>query len=202
MANPKLRHAVALGLLQGPTELLPVSSSGHTSLIPWLAGWPYAELEPELRKSFEVALHAGAGLALAIDMREELLEAALRLDRARAVVVALSLAPPAIAGYLLEQPIERRLGGPCSIAVGLVAGAVTMALADVRPGTVHGLRRMEGLRRTQDQRRIEILRRIQVLLRRMEGLRRMEALLRGGPGARRTPVHGTDWRWGSHRRSR
>ncbi len=136
MANPKLRHAVALGLLQGPTELLPVSSSGHTSLIPWLAGWPYAELEPELRKSFEVALHAGAGLALAIDMREELLEAALRLDRARAVVVALSLAPPAIAGYLLEQPIERRLGGPCSIAVGLVAGAVAMALADVRPG--HG----------------------------------------------------------------
>ena len=56
------------------------------------------------------------------------------MDLARAVVVALSLAPPAIAGYLLEQPIERRLGGPCSIAIGLVAGAIAMALADVRPG--------------------------------------------------------------------
>ena len=57
---------MALGLLQGPTELLPVSSSAHTTLIPWLAGWPYARLDGERRKSFEVALHAGAGAALAI----------------------------------------------------------------------------------------------------------------------------------------
>ena len=69
-----IREAVALGALQGPTELLPVSSSAHTTLIPWLAGWSYAELDPELRKSFEVALHAGAGAALAIDMRAELIE--------------------------------------------------------------------------------------------------------------------------------
>ncbi len=40
-----LRHAVALGLLQGPAELLPISSSAHTTLIPWLAGWPYARLD-------------------------------------------------------------------------------------------------------------------------------------------------------------
>jgi undecaprenyl-diphosphatase len=129
-----LRHAVALGLLQGPTELLPISSSGHTTLVPWLAGWPYAELEPELRKSFEVALHAGAGAALAIDMRGELLAATRTLDRRRVAVIALSLAPPVLAGYVLERPIERRLGGPCSIAGGLIAGAVAMALADIRPG--------------------------------------------------------------------
>ena len=55
-----LRHALALGLAQGPTELLPVSSSAHTALIPALLGWPYAELDSELRKSFEVALHASA----------------------------------------------------------------------------------------------------------------------------------------------
>ncbi len=133
-----LCEAAALGALQGPTELLPISSSGHTSLIPWLADWPYAELEPELRKSFEVALHAGAGLALAIDMRGELIEAALRLDRRGAAVIALSLAPPAIAGYLLERAIERRLGGPRSIAVGLIAGAIAMALADARPGRGRG----------------------------------------------------------------
>ena len=101
----KLRHAVALGLAQGPTELLPVSSSAHTTLIPFLAGWPYAELDPELRKSFEVALHAGAGLALAIDMRAELCAAARRLDRRRAAVIALSLAPAVLAGYTLERPI-------------------------------------------------------------------------------------------------
>jgi undecaprenyl-diphosphatase len=137
-----LRHALALGLLQGPTELLPVSSSGHTALIPWLAGWSHAELDAELRKSFEVALHAGAGAALAIDMRGELIEATRTLNRRRAAVIALSLAPPVLAGYLLERPIERRLGGPCSIAAGLAAGAVAMALADLRPAP--------GARREQD----------------------------------------------------
>jgi undecaprenyl-diphosphatase len=128
-----LRHAVALGLLQGPTELLPVSSSAHTSLLPWLAGWRYGQLEPASRKAFEVALHAGAGLALAIDMRGELLEELLQLDRRASAVIVLSLAPSAIAGYTLQGPIERRLGGPRSIAVGLVLGGVAMALADARP---------------------------------------------------------------------
>jgi undecaprenyl-diphosphatase len=125
-----LRHAVALGLAQGPTELLPVSSSGHTTLIPFLAGWPYAELDDELRKSFEVALHTGAGLALAIDMRRELIDATRGLDRRRAGVIALSLAPPAVVGCALRPFIERRLGGPRSIAVALAGGAIAMAVAD------------------------------------------------------------------------
>ena len=129
-----LRHAVALGLLQGPTELLPISSSGHTALLPWLAGWPYAELDGELRKSFEVALHAGAGLALAIDMRGQLLDELTGMDRQRAAVLALSLGPPALAGFVLRARIERLLGGPRSIAMGLAAGGIAMALADARAG--------------------------------------------------------------------
>jgi undecaprenyl-diphosphatase len=68
LARLSLRHATALGLAHGPTELLPISSSAHTILIPWLAGWPYVELDPELRKSFEVALHAGTAAALLIDL--------------------------------------------------------------------------------------------------------------------------------------
>jgi undecaprenyl-diphosphatase len=123
---------VALGLLHGPAELLPISSSAHTTLIPWLARWPYAQLDGEARKSFEVALHAGAGVALALHMRRELLGEAARVSRRRAGVIALSLAPPALAGYALGGPIERRLGGPRSIAAGLLAGAVAMALADGR----------------------------------------------------------------------
>jgi undecaprenyl-diphosphatase len=136
---------VALGLLQGPTELLPVSSSGHTSLIPWLAGWPYAESDPELRKSFEVALHAGSGLALAIALRAELADALRELDRRHVAVVALSLGPPTLAGYALERFVERRLGGPRTIAAGLAAGAVAMALADGRRS-----RRKAPLRRRED----------------------------------------------------
>jgi undecaprenyl-diphosphatase len=125
-----VRHAVALGLLQGPTEFLPVSSSAHTALVPWLAGWPWAELDAELRKAFEVALHLGSAGALAIDMRAELTQAIARLDRRQAAVIALALAPPVLAGYALQRLIERRLGGPRSTAAGLVAGAVALALAD------------------------------------------------------------------------
>jgi undecaprenyl-diphosphatase len=138
----KLRHAFALGLAQGPTELLPVSSSAHTTLIPLLLGWPYPELDGELRKSFEVALHAGAGLALALDMHEELIEAAGTLDRRRVAVVVLSLAPAVAAGLVLRPLIERRLGGPRSIAAGLVVGALAMTCAergaaDTQPARTH-----------------------------------------------------------------
>lgn len=131
-------EAVALGALQGPTELLPVSSSAHTTLIPWLAGRPYPELDPELRKSFEVALHAGAALALALDMRGELIDSARGLTARRIAVIALSLGPPVLAGYTLERTIERRLGGTRTIATGLLAGALAMALADTRPGRETG----------------------------------------------------------------
>jgi len=135
-----LRHAVLLGVVQGPTELLPVSSSAHTALIPWLAGWPYTGLHPDQRKSFEVALHAGAGCALAIAMRRQLWRRAPGMEGRRAAVLALSLLPPAIAGAALEGPVERRLGGPLSTAVGLAGGAVAMCLADARaPAASRGL---------------------------------------------------------------
>jgi undecaprenyl-diphosphatase len=129
-----LRHAVALGLLHGPAELLPISSSAHTTLIPWLLDWPYARLDGQQRKAFEVALHAGAGAALAIHLRRELLGDLARVDARRLGMVALSLAPPALVGYLLEGPIARRLGGPRSIAAGLALGAAAMAIADGAQG--------------------------------------------------------------------
>jgi undecaprenyl-diphosphatase len=131
-AGLPLRHAVALGLLHGPAELLPVSSSAHTTLVPWLLGWPYPSLDPELRKAFEVALHAGTAAALLIGLRDEVAAAARGFDRRRATLVIGSFVPPAIAGLTLERPIERRLGTPPTIAAGLLAGAAAMALADLR----------------------------------------------------------------------
>jgi undecaprenyl-diphosphatase len=127
-----LRHAVALGVLHGPAELLPISSSAHTTLLPWLLDWPYARLDGEQRKAFEVALHAGAGAALAIHLRRELVGELAGVDAQRLLVIALSLAPPALVGYVLERPIAQRLGGPRSIAAGLAVGAAAMALADRR----------------------------------------------------------------------
>ena len=126
-----LHQAILLGLLQGPAELLPVSSSGHITVVPWLLDWRYAELDAELRKSFEVALHAGTAAALLLSLRDEVGEALHGLDRRRLLLVASSFAPPAIAGLALERLIERRLGTPASIAAGLLAGSAAMALADL-----------------------------------------------------------------------
>ncbi len=57
-------RAIVLGAVQGPTELLPISSSAHLTLIPWLLGWDAEDGDPELQNSFGVALHAGAAAAL------------------------------------------------------------------------------------------------------------------------------------------
>jgi undecaprenyl-diphosphatase len=126
-------RALALGLIQGPAELLPVSSSAHLILVPWLADWDWEQLEPELRKSFEVALHAGAAAALLIGQRRVIADELRAFDARRAAVLALSFAPAALVGYVLERPIERRLGGPRTTAMGLLAGAAAMVLADRRP---------------------------------------------------------------------
>jgi undecaprenyl-diphosphatase len=123
-----LAQALALGALQGPTEFLPISSSGHMTVVPWLLGWSYTRLDPELRKAFEVALHAGAGLALAGGMRAELVPL---LSAPRLLV--LSQAPAALAGFALERPIEARLGTPATVAAGLIAGGLAIAAADCRP---------------------------------------------------------------------
>jgi undecaprenyl-diphosphatase len=128
----KLSHALALGVLHGPAELLPVSSSAHTTLVPWLLGWSYPELDPELRKAFEIALHAGTAAALLVGLRDEVEEAVRGLDRRRLTLIAGSFVPPAVVGYTLERPIEQRLGTPATIAAGLAAGAAAMWVADAR----------------------------------------------------------------------
>ena len=128
-----LAEALALGALHGPAELLPISSSGHIALVPWLLRWRYTELDAELRKSFEVALHAGTAAALLITLRTEVSEAVGDLTLKRIVNNALSFAPPALVGYTLERPIEQRLGTPASIAAGLIAGSLAMARADRSP---------------------------------------------------------------------
>jgi len=102
----KLRHALALGVLHGPAELLPVSSSGHIELVPWLMGWSYAELDGELRKAFEVALHAGTAAALLVALRDEVGEAVVGFDARTAGLIAGSFAPPAVIGLAFERPIE------------------------------------------------------------------------------------------------
>jgi undecaprenyl-diphosphatase len=133
--EPKLtvRQALVLGALHGPAELLPISSSGHVTATASLLGWRYRELDEELRKSFEVALHTGTAIALLITLRGEVSEVIGDLDRRRLALIALSFAPPAVVGYALERQIERRLGTPRAVAIGLIAGSLAMAVADRFP---------------------------------------------------------------------
>jgi undecaprenyl-diphosphatase len=131
--RPSLRDALVLGAVQGPTELLPVSSSAHIALVPRLLGWPRAELDAELQDSLEVALHAGAALALLLAGRGELVRAARELNGMQLTAGALALAPPALVGYLLERAPARRPGAPRTIAAGLALGGAALALADRRP---------------------------------------------------------------------
>jgi undecaprenyl-diphosphatase len=126
------RRALALGAVQGPAELLPVSSSAHIVLVPWLAGWDWEAIDPEVRKSFEVALHAGAAAALVVGQRRLISEELRAFDARGAAVLLLSFLPPAVVGYKLERPIERRLGGPRATAYGLLAGAAAMIVGDRR----------------------------------------------------------------------
>lgn len=127
------RRAIALGIVQGPAELLPVSSSAHIVLIPWLLGWDWDEIDPEVRKSFEVALHTGAAAALLIGQRRLIAEELRHFDLDRALLLALSFAPAAFVGYKFERQIEGRLGGPRATAYGLLVGAALMVIADRRP---------------------------------------------------------------------
>ena len=126
-------QAIVLGALHGPAELLPISSSGHVAVVPWLAGWDHGRLDHELRKSFEVALHTGTAAALLITLRREVEDAVRGLSVRRVWQIGLSFAPPAFIGYRFERPIERRFGTPPTVAAGLVAGALAMAFADRAP---------------------------------------------------------------------
>jgi undecaprenyl-diphosphatase len=128
-------QALALGALHGPAELLPISSSGHVELIPWLLGWDYSRLDSELRKSFEVALHAGTAAALLIMLRREVHDALTGMNSSTAGLIVLSFVPPAIVGYTLERPIEKHLGTPPTIAAGLICGSIAMVWADRAPQT-------------------------------------------------------------------
>jgi undecaprenyl-diphosphatase len=121
-------EAVALGLLQGPAELLPISSSAHVGLALDRLGVQGAE-----RKELEVALHAGSALAL-IERRT---------PRRRFLIAA--TAPPALAGLAFERVIEERLGTPRSIAAGLVLGAIAMVVADRVPARRDAADAVDGL---------------------------------------------------------
>lgn len=112
--------AALLGLIQGPAELLPVSSSGHVEAARVLWG-----LEGD-----EVALHSGSLAALVLGCREEAWTILRRLTWSRVGMHLAAGAIPAALGYAVE-----RLGPRRPVVPGLVAGAALLLIADGTDGS-------------------------------------------------------------------
>ena len=144
-------HAVVLGLVQGLSEFLPISSSGHLLLVPWLAGWDDfagAGLGPSVKKSFDVALHLGTLVALVAYFRRDLVVyaregASMVVSRRRpaspegrlAWLHVLSALPGAAVGAVFEGFIDEQLGTPAIIAASLIVFGVLLWWSDRRGGT-------------------------------------------------------------------
>ena len=138
-------QALVLGLVQGATELLPISSSGHLILVPWLADWEYLERHDEFNQTFDVGLHLGTLVAVGAYFRHELLDllvAWLRSVRRRAIatpaervawLVVVATIPAAFVGAVGEHFIAETLGEPWQIAILLSVFGVVLWLADRRP---------------------------------------------------------------------
>ena len=139
-------HAIVLGIVQGLTEFFPVSSSGHLILVPWLFGWKELTANPDLNKTFDVALHLGTFIGAAAYFAPDLRRFAragitsIRNRRAEttderlAWLLLLSSLPSAAVGAGLESLIEDELGREWLIAVMLIVFGLVLAAADRNKG--------------------------------------------------------------------
>ena len=138
-------QALTLGLVQGATELLPISSSGHLILVPWLFEWEFLERNDSFNQTFDVALHLGTLVAVAGYFWRDLIAlvrawlGTLRRrtlespeDRIAWVVVAATI-PAGLIGYTLEDVIAEHLGEPWQIAIFLIVFGLLLGWADRRP---------------------------------------------------------------------
>ena len=132
-------------MTQGFSELLPISSSGHLILVPWVADWRYLEHHADFNKTFDVALHLGTLISVVVYFWADLViyvkaffaavgARAIRTDDERiAVGIAIATIPAAIAGALGESAIESRLGQPWQIAILLAVFGALLWIADQTP---------------------------------------------------------------------
>ncbi len=131
-----LFQALVLGMVQGFSEFLPISSSAHLTLAPWFFGWS----DPGL--SFDVALHVGTTVAVLWYFRREWVElfwsafrilgqrGARTVVERRLVFIVLATVPAVIAGVLLEDLAEARFRAPALIATALIVMGGVLWLSD------------------------------------------------------------------------
>jgi len=140
-------QAFVLGVVQGLTELLPISSSGHLILVPWSADWTFLEENDRFNQTFDVSLHLGTLVAVGAyfwgdvvrlvrawfgSIGRRRIESA---DERIAWFVLVATIPAGIAGLLGEDLIADNLGEPWQILVLLAGGALFLLWADRSPHT-------------------------------------------------------------------
>ncbi|TDT15525.1 undecaprenyl-diphosphatase [Ilumatobacter fluminis] len=139
-------QAFVLGLVQGFSEFLPISSSGHLLLTRWVFGWDPPGDE-SVEKAFDVALHFGTFMAVVAYFRHDLkryIREGVRLiwnrekpidpDGRIAWLLVVATIPAALVGVVLEDWIDERLGTPAIIGVSLIVFGVLLWWADQKHG--------------------------------------------------------------------
>lgn len=140
-------HAIVLGLVQGLSEFLPISSSGHLLLVPWLFDWHDFDSKP-IEKAFDVALHMGTVVAVVGYFWKDLVvyvskgtmlvvkrQKPVDPDGRLAWLLVLTALPAAAVGAVAESAIDERLGTPGLIAGSMIVFGLALAWADRRVGT-------------------------------------------------------------------
>lgn len=124
MSN-ELFQAIVLGLVQGLTEFLPVSSTAHLILFPWLFGW-----QGDVNTlTFDVALHGGTLLALLICFYRDWVDMLLH-DRKMLFTILAAIMPAGVAGIAFHDIVEHTLRSPLVIAGSLVLFGCLMIVAE------------------------------------------------------------------------
>ena len=138
-------QALVLGIVQGLTELLPISSSGHLILVPWSADWTYLKEHDRFNQTFDVSLHLGTLVAVGAYFWRDIVRLVCawvgsvgrrRIESPDARIawfVLVATIPAGLAGLLGEDLIADKLGEPWQILVLLAAGALLLLWADRSP---------------------------------------------------------------------
>src|SRR5262245_6910524 len=138
-------EALLLGIVQGLTEFLPISSSGHLILVPWIQDYTFLENNESFNKTFDVALHAGTLVAAISYFRHEVVaftKAFLHTLRTRTIettderlswAIAIGTIPAVIAGGLGADFIDEHLGEPWMIGIQLIVFGWLLGWADRLP---------------------------------------------------------------------
>jgi undecaprenyl-diphosphatase len=129
-ALPLLVKAAILGVVEGLTEFLPISSTGHLILAGSLLGW-----SGEKAKLFDVAIQSGAMLAVIVYYREKLLNVASGISYHRpsqrfVLNVFIAFLPLAILGLTFRKPIKEYLFHPVPVAMAFIVGGIIILIVE------------------------------------------------------------------------